>query len=232
MIRIRPAGERGEAHYDWLDTRYSFSFADYYDPVHMGYSSLRVINEDRIAPGGGFPTHGHRDMEIITYVLEGALEHRDSLGNGSVIRPGDIQRMSAGRGIRHSEYNPSENEPTHLLQIWLLPEENGIEPGYEQIRLEEGVPAGRLRLVACRASGEGVVKIHQDAALYVGRLAPGQSVTQPLAPGRSAWVQVARGRLDLNGTPLAGGDGAAVADEGALRFIGESDAEVLVFDLP
>ena len=197
----------------------------------MGFRSLRVINEDRVAAARGFPTHPHRDMEIITYILEGALAHRDSIGNGSVIRPGDVQRMSAGTGVRHSEANASETEPVHLLQIWIVPEARGIEPGYEQKRFEDDEKRGRLRLVASRDAREGSVKIHQDADVYAALLEPSQGLTHELAAGRGAWLQVARGAVELNGQRLEQGDGAAVEDERRLKIVGREAAEVLLFDL-
>ncbi len=231
MISIRRAAERGHFNHGWLDTWHTFSFADYYDPAHMGFSVLRVINEDFVAPGEGFPTHGHRDMEIITWILEGALEHKDSLGSGSVIRPGDAQRMSAGTGIRHSEFNPSRDEQVHLLQIWLLPNKQGVAPGYEQTRFDDAALTGRLRLIASPDGREGSVTIHQDARVYAARL-NGIEVTHALAPKRRAWVQVARGDVTLNGQPLAAGDGVAVENETALRFKTDKPAELLLFDLP
>jgi hypothetical protein len=232
MIAIRPAKERGHADHGWLDTWHTFSFADYYDRRFMGFRSLRVINEDFVAPGRGFPTHGHRDMEIITYVLEGALEHRDSLGTGSVIRPGEVQRMSAGTGVRHSEANPSAGEPLHLLQIWIEPSKAGIAPGYEQKTFADADKRGRLRLVASPDGAEGSVTIHQDARVYATVLGPGQQVVHRLAPGRHAWLHVARGALTLNGQRLSQGDGAAISDETSLVLVGETDAEALLFDLP
>jgi quercetin 2,3-dioxygenase len=231
MINIRPSNERGGGDYGWLNTRHSFSFDQYYDPNFMGFRSLRVINEDVVAPGGGFPTHSHRDMEIITYVLEGALEHRDSLGTGSVIRPGDGQRMSAGRGIRHSEANPSETDPVHLLQIWIMPDRRGYEPSYEQKAFSEEEKRGTLRLIASPDGAEGSVTIHQDARLYVTLLSPGQDVVHKLTRGRYAWVQVAKGTVELNGKLLQQGDGAAVENEEILQIKGADEAEVLLFDL-
>jgi quercetin 2,3-dioxygenase len=231
-IMIRPAKERGHADHGWLDTWHTFSFSDYYDPRFMGFSALRVINEDFVAPGRGFPTHGHRDMEIITYVLEGALEHRDSLGTGSIIRPGEVQRMSAGTGVRHSEANPSSAEPVHLLQIWIHPAAAGITPGYEQKAFAEEEKRGRLRLVASPDGADGSVTIHQDTRVYATLLSPGQQVVHRLAPGRHAWVHVARGSLTLNGERLAAGDGAAIIAETTLTLVGEHDAEALLFDLP
>ena len=231
MIRIRRAEERGAAHHGWLDTRYTFSFSDYHDPAHMGFRSLRVMNEDRVAAGAGFPTHAHRDMEILTFVLEGALEHRDSMGNGEVLRPGEVQRMSAGTGIRHSEFNPSKDEPVHLYQVWLPPDRNGHEPSYEQRRFDESDRAGRLRLVASRDGREGSATIHQDASLYWTNLGDGQEVGHSLAQGRHAWVQVIRGFALLNGQALATGDGAAMSGETDLHLLAEGDSELLLFDL-
>ena len=231
MITPRPSAERGHVQHGWLDTYHTFSFDTYYDPAHTHFRALRVINEDRVAPGAGFPAHPHRDMEIITYVLEGALEHKDSLGNGSVIRPGDGQRMSAGTGIRHSEANASKTESVHLLQIWILPEKKGIEPGYEQKPFSPGEKRGRLRLIAAPDGRDGAVTVHQDVALYASVLAPGQQVEHRLAPGRHAWLQVARGAVTLNGTKLNQGDGAAVSEETALAIRAEKDAEILLFDL-
>jgi len=229
-ISVRRASERGHADHGWLDTWHTFAFADYYDPRFVGFRVLRVINEDTVAPGRGFPTHGHRDMEILSYVLDGALEHRDSLGTGSVIRPGDVQRMSAGTGVRHSEFNASAAEPVHFLQIWLEPAVAGLAPGYEQKTF--GDTRDRLRLVASPDGADGSLTIHQDARVFAARLAPGVEVTHRLAPGRHAWVQVARGALALAGRRLAHGDGAAVSDEPALTLRAERDAEALVFDLP
>jgi redox-sensitive bicupin YhaK (pirin superfamily) len=232
MIALRPAKERGHADHGWLDTWHTFSFADYYDPRFMGFRALRVINEDFVAPGRGFPTHGHRDMEIITYVLAGALEHRDSMGNGSIIRPGEVQRMSAGTGVRHSEANPSRAEALHLLQIWIEPARPGIAPGYEQKTFGDADKRGRLRLVASPDGAEGSVTIHQDARVYATVLGPGQSVTHALAPGRHAWLHVARGGLTLNGHRLGQGDGAAITGEPTLTLAGETEVEALLFDLP
>jgi redox-sensitive bicupin YhaK (pirin superfamily) len=231
MITIRPANERGRTALDWLDSRHSFSFGDYYDPAHMGFRSLRVVNDDQIAPGAGFGTHPHRDMEIISYVVNGALEHRDSLGSGEVLRPGEVQRMTAGTGVLHSEFNPSPAEPTHLLQIWLLPERRGLTPGYEQKAYPDAERRGRWRLVASRDGRDGSVTIHQDAELYATLLEPGDEATHTLRPGRHAWVQVARGAVTVNGRPLRAGDGAAVSDEAALAVAATEPAEVLLFDL-
>ena len=230
MITVRRAAERGHTRIDWLDSWHTFSFGDYYDPRHVEFRALRVINEDHVAPGAGFGTHPHRDMEIVTYVLAGALEHRDSLGNGSLIRPGEIQRMSAGTGIRHSEVNASKSDPVHLLQIWIQPERAGLAPGYEQRPLPPEVRGG-LRVIASRDGRDGAVTIHQAAEIHAARLAPGEAATHALAPGRHAWVQVARGNLTANGEALHAGDGAAVSDERAVTLRADADAEVLLFDL-
>lgn len=231
MLTIRPAPERGHAQHGWLDSHHSFSFADYYDPAHMGFRALRVINEDRVAPAKGFGTHPHRDMEIISYVLEGELAHKDSLGTGSVIKPGDVQRMSAGTGVSHSEYNASQSEPVHFLQIWLLPSRQGIKPSYEQKTFFDADKRGRLRVVASPDARDGSVTIHTDALLYAGIFERGQSAQLELAAGRHAWVQVARGSIRLNGRELAAGDGAALSDETQLELEGIEHGEVLVFDL-
>jgi quercetin 2,3-dioxygenase len=231
MLTIRRANDRGHADYGWLDTHYSFSFAGYYDPEHMGFRSLRVINDDVVGPGGGFDTHGHRDMEILTYVLDGALEHRDSMGNGSVIRPGEVQRMSAGTGVLHSEFNGSTAEPVHLLQIWILPERPGIAPGYEQKTFSDADKRGRLRLVASRDGRDGSVTIHQDGDVYAGVLTAGDRVEHMLEPGRGAWVHVATGSATINGTPIRAGDGVAVEDEPTILLESGDRAEVLLFDL-
>lgn len=232
MITIRRGEERGAANFGWLDSKHSFSFGNYYDPDHMGFGALRVINEDKVAPGGGFPTHGHADMEIISYVLDGGLEHRDTLGTNSVIRPGEVQRMSAGTGIRHSEYNASDSAPVHFLQIWILPERRGLAPGYEQKSFAAEEKKGRLRLVASRDGREGSVTVHQDVSLYATLLDEGDAVGLDLKPGRRAWVQVTRGRATLNGQALAAGDGAAVTGETALALAAAAPGtEALVFDL-
>ncbi|MGD1906906.1 MAG: pirin family protein [Leptolyngbyaceae cyanobacterium] len=232
MITLRPASDRGTANFGWLDSRHTFSFGNYYDVDHMGFGSLRVINEDKVAPSGGFSTHGHRDMEIISYVLDGALAHKDNIGNGSTIRPGDVQRMSAGTGILHSEYNESEQSPVHFLQIWILPEQKGIEPSYEQTHFPATETQGQLRLVGSRDGREGSVTIHQDVNLYATRLHQGESVTHSLAQGRQAWVHLAKGAITLNGQTLTAGDSAAVTAETALTLTGASDdAEALLFDL-
>lgn len=231
MFSVLPAARRGHTDAGWLDSHHSFSFGDFYNPNQMGFRSLRVINEDRVQPGQGFGTHGHRDMEIISYVLEGALEHRDSLGTGSVIRPGDVQRMSAGTGVRHSEFNASREEPVHFLQIWILPEKAGIAPGYEQKAFSAAELSGGLRLVASRDGRESSLTIHQDAALRAGKLAAGTAVTQSLAPGRFGWLQVVRGQVKVAGTVANAGDGIAIAEETSVPIQAVSDAEVLFFDL-
>ncbi len=231
MITLRRAGERGRTTTPWLESRHTFSFNRYYDPRHMGFRTLRVINDDRVQPGTGFATHAHRDMEILTYVLEGALEHRDSLGTGSVIRPGEIQRMSAGTGISHSEWNHSTSEPVHFLQIWLEPAEAGLPPGYEQRRFRAADAPHGLTLVAAHDGHDGAVRIHQDAAVYAARLGAGGRAEHRLGPGRHAWVQLARGTAALNGVALEAGDGAAVSGEPRLEIVSADGAEVLLFDL-
>ena len=231
MITVRPSAERGRSELGWLSSRHTFSFADYLDPRHMSFRSLRVVNEDRVQPGAGFPTHGHRDMEIVTYVVEGALEHKDSLGTGSVIHPGEVQRMTAGTGVTHSEYNSSRIEPVHFLQIWILPERQGLAPGYEQRAFPAAEMQGRLRLVAARDGRDGSVTVHQDVRLLAARLAPGEEIVHSLAPGRHAWLQVVRGALVMNGTTLAAGDGAAVSDEAHLALAARAPSELLLFDL-
>jgi quercetin 2,3-dioxygenase len=231
MITIRPAAERGATQIDWLDSKHSFSFAEYHDPRYMGFRALRVINDDRIAAGAGFPTHGHRDMEILTYVLEGAVAHRDSLGTGSTIRPGEVQIMSAGTGIQHSEFNPSKTEPLHLLQIWMLPEKPGLKPRYDQKEFAAAERHGRLRLVGARDGREGAVTIFQDIDLYTASLDKGQSVTHDLQVGRHAWIQMVRGKATVNGKPVAEGDGVAVSSENRLEISGVDGAELLLFDL-
>jgi redox-sensitive bicupin YhaK (pirin superfamily) len=231
MMTIRPGNERGHAQHGWLDSHHTFSFADYYDPAHMGFRALRVINEDRVDPGEGFPPHPHRDMEIVSYVLDGALEHKDSMGTGSVIRPGDVQRMSAGTGVRHSEFNASKTDPVHFLQIWIIPDAAGLAPGYEQKRFGPEDKQGRLRVVASRDGRDGSVKLNSDTVLYAGLFAKGESAELALPPGRHAWVQVARGSVRVNGRDLAAGDGAAISDEKAVRVEGIDSGEVLVFDL-
>jgi hypothetical protein len=232
MITIRSAQDRGTANFGWLDSRHTFSFGNYYDPNHMGFADLRVINEDKITSGKGFGTHGHRDMEIISYVLEGALEHKDSIGTGSVIRPGDLQRMSAGTGIQHSEFNASKTEPVHLLQIWILPAQKGIAPSYEQKNFSEAEKRGQLRLVGSRDGRDGSITIHQDVNLYATILQAGDVVTHPLADGRVAWLQVVQGMVQLNDQTLKAGDGAAIVQEADLTLQGASNhAEVLLFDM-
>ncbi len=231
MIRIRPAGERGKTRTNWLDGNHTFSFNRYYDPRWTGFRSLLVINEDYVAPSSGFPPHSHADMEIITCVYEGALEHRDSSGGSGVIRPGEVQKMSAGTGVTHSEVNPSETEPVHLLQIWILPERRGIKPYYEQKPFPEEERRGRLRLLASRDGRDGSVTVHQDAELHGSLLAPGQQITHRPAPGRHAWLQVVRGSVTLNGTPLKAGDGAAASGEDSLTVRAAEDSEILLFDL-
>lgn len=231
MVTVRRAAERGLSNLGWLDSRHTFSFADYYDPRHMGFHALRVINDDRVSPASGFGAHPHRDMEIVSWVLSGALGHKDSMGNGSTIRPGEVQRMTAGTGVVHSEWNDSPTEPVRFLQIWLRPERAHLEPGYEQKSFPPEALEGALRLVASREGRDGSVTVHQDVSLYVARLSPGTSVSHTLAPERAAWVQVARGAVALNGAPLAEGDGAAVEGETAVELTAAAEAEVLVFDL-
>ena len=231
MLQIRKAGERGRADFGWLDSRHTFSFGEYYDPAFMGFGPLRVINDDRVAPGRGFDTHGHRDMEIISYVLEGALAHKDSIGTGSTIAPGDVQRMSAGTGVRHSEFNASDAEPVHFLQIWLLPEAEGIEPSYEQKAFEKE-RRGQLRLVASRDAREGSLKVHSNADIYATILSPCAKARHSFAPGRIGWLQVARGALEVNGVKLEEGDGLAIADEAQIDLKAlDAEAEALVFDM-
>lgn len=230
-LTIRRSGERGRArHGGWLDSQHTFSFGSYYDPAHMGFGALRVINDDRVAPGAGFPRHGHRDMEILSYVVDGALEHADSTGTGSVIRPGDVQRMSAGTGVMHSEFNGSETEPVRFLQIWVLPEKAGIPPSYEEKHFGEE-RQGQLRLVASRDGREGSLTIHQDLSLYASVLSAGDTVEHVVAEGRSAWVQVVRGDVTVNGAALHEGDGAATEASQSLTLSADSDAELLLFDL-
>jgi redox-sensitive bicupin YhaK (pirin superfamily) len=232
MITLRKAQDRGHADHGWLDSHHSFSFADYHDPAHMGFGPLRVINEDRVQPGTGFGTHGHRDMEILSYVLEGQLEHKDNMGNGSVIEPGDVQRMSAGRGVQHSEFNPSRDRPVHFLQIWILPDKTGIDAGYEQKRVSASDKRGRLRVIASPDGGDGAVTIHQDATVYAALLDGAESARHALAPGRRAYVHVARGSVSVNGTPLAAGDAAKIEREKEVVLDNGRGAEVLLFDLP
>ena len=231
MLTIRKAGERGHANHGWLDTWHTFSFADYQDPREMGFGPLRVINDDKVEPGQGFGTHGHRDMEIITYVLEGALEHKDSMGNGSTIRPGNVQRMSAGTGVRHSEFNPSPAQRVHLLQIWIEPKITGVRPGYEEKQFGPAEKKGQLRLIASPDGREGSVTIHQDAHVYASMLDGKDAVTHPLTPERRAYVHVARGAVKVNGVELKGGDGAKIAGESQISLGKAAQAEVLLFDL-
>ncbi|OJW96518.1 pirin family protein [Thiobacillus sp. 65-1402] len=232
MLTVRKSSERGHANHGWLDSFHTFSFAGYRDPAWMGFGPLRVINEDRIAPGAGFPTHRHQDMEIVTWVLAGALEHKDSLGNSGVIRPGEVQRMRAGHGIAHSEYNASATEPVHLLQIWIEPDAYGLEPGYEQIAFPAESLQGRLRLIASSDGREGSVTIHQDAAIHAGRLAAGERVSLAQAPGRRTWLQVAGGRIKLKGLPLEAGDTVAIRFESGIEIEALEASELVVFDLP
>ena len=231
MIAIRKAAERGHANHGWLDTYHTFSFGSYRDPLQMGFRSLRVMNEDFVAPGQGFGTHPHHDMEIVTYVLQGALEHKDSMGNGEVLRPGEFQRMSAGTGITHSEFNPSETEPVHLYQIWLRPERNGIEPSYEQKQFSEAERHNRLRLVASQDAAYDSLLIHQDARIYLSSLSKGKHVKHSIAPERHAWLQVLRGTVSVNERELATSDGAAISEESELHILATQPGEVMLFDL-
>lgn len=231
MISLRRNNERGLSRFDWLDSRHTFSFGDYYDPQNMGFSDLRVINEDRVAPGGGFPTHSHRDMEIVTYVLEGALAHKDSTGTSSVIRVGDVQRVSAGTGISHSEYNASQTEPVHFLQIWIIPNRTGLQPGYEQRSFDLQKNSGSWMLIAAPDARDGAVKIHQDAELWLTALPEGAEIAYPLDAGRRAWLQVARGKVSLNGATLNTGDGAAIEDERVPGLTALEQSEILLFGL-
>lgn len=231
MITLRPSHERGHANFGWLDSYHTFSFGNYYDPAHMGFRALRVINEDRVAPGKGFDTHPHRDMEILTYILSGALAHKDTLGNTATIRPNEIQRMTAGTGIAHSEFNPSDTEPVHLLQIWILPEALRLPPSYEEASFTPGSCQGTWMRIAGRGGGDGVVHINQDLDLYTTLLKAGDSSEFHLRPGRHAWVQVANGKIGLNGVSMEAGDGAAISDEQRLEVQAQSNAELLLFDL-
>ena len=231
MIVLRKADERGHANRGWLDSYHSFSFADYYDPKHMGFATLRVINEDVVQPGKGFGTHGHRDMEIITYILEGALEHKDSMGHGSIIRPGDVQRMSAGSGVQHSEFNPSQSELVHLLQIWIEPNVTGIQPGYEEKHFDAASKRGKLRLIASRDGRDGSATIHQNAAVYAALIDGAERATHQLAAGRQAYVHVARGKVTVNGQSLAAGDALKASGEAGVELEKGEQAEVLLFDL-
>jgi redox-sensitive bicupin YhaK (pirin superfamily) len=231
MITIHKARARGLTKIDWLESHHTFSFGDYYDPEHLGFRQLRVINEDTVKPGAGFPTHSHRDMEIISYVLEGALEHKDSLGNGSVIRPGEVQRMSAGKGIMHSEFNPSRTEPVHFLQIWIMPEQAGIAPSYEQQVIDLSAAHGKFNPIASRQGGAGQVKLHQDSTMSVGMLKAGEKLNHRLPSGRRAWLQLARGAIALNGDALEAGDAAAIDSDTELQIEADRAAEMLLFDL-
>lgn len=231
MLNIRKAEDRGKANLGWLETWHSFSFAEYYDPKHMGFADLRVINDDVIAAGRGFPTHPHQDMEIITYVLDGALEHRDSMGNGSVINPGDVQRMSAGTGVTHSEFNHSKEDPVHLLQIWVLPNQKGHEPGYEQKHFSDDEKRGKLRLIASHQGDEGSVSLNQDVRIFAGLINGDEEATHDLNESRVAWIHVARGEVQVNGEKLKAGDGASIEDSQSLHFSNGNDAEVLLFDM-
>jgi redox-sensitive bicupin YhaK (pirin superfamily) len=231
MISFRDREARGRTRTGWLDSKHSFSFGDYRDPAQLGFRALRVINEDRVIPGAGFPRHGHRDMDIISYVLEGSLQHKDSIGNGTVIKPGEIQRMSAGTGIEHSAFNPSQTAPVHFLQIWIIPEKRGIAPSHEQKPVPLAERRGKLRLVAAPDAPDGAVTQHQDARVYVANLAAGERVAHDIAPGRGVWIQVARGIIGLNGTEMREGDGAALEDEKSATIEAETEAEILLFDL-
>ncbi|OGU24150.1 MAG: quercetin 2,3-dioxygenase [Hydrogenophilales bacterium RIFOXYD1_FULL_62_11] len=231
MTRLRLSNERGHARQGWLDSYHTFSFGHYYDPEHLGFSNLRVINDDTVVPGAGFGTHGHQDMEIISYVLDGALEHKDSMGNGSVMRPGDVQRMSAGTGVQHSEYNHSKSEPVHFLQIWLEPNRFGVEPGYEEKHFSPAERRGRLALLVSPDGRDGSLSAHQDGLLYGTLLEAGEAVEHSLASGRRAYVHVARGRVAVNGQAMDSGDGVALDDVGQVRLEGLGHAEVLLFDL-
>ncbi|HEY4312407.1 MAG TPA: pirin family protein [Pirellulales bacterium] len=231
MFQVRRANERGHFNHGWLDTFHTFSFGDYYDPANTQFSALRVMNEDTVAPGQGFGMHGHRDMEIVTYVLSGALEHRDSLGNGEVLRPGELQHMTAGTGIRHSEFNPSATEPVHLYQIWLLPERAGLTPSYEQKSFADAMRPGKWLLVASPNTAEGSLAIHQDARLFLATLEAGLELSHELAAGRHAWLQVLRGKVNAGGAALSAGDGVAVSNEKRISLASEGASEVLLFDL-
>ena len=232
MITIRKANERGHFDHGWLNTYHTFSFDQYYDPRYMGFRTVRVINEDTVHPGRGFPTHGHRDMEIITYILEGALQHQDSMGNGSMIRPGEVQRMTAGTGVRHSEQNASQSEPVHFLQIWILPHTVDLEPGYEQKHFTEDERRNRLRLIASSDGSQGSVTVHQDVALYASILELSERVQHSMPATRYGWLQVARGVVDLNGEPVERGDGAVIVGESDLEIVANERSEILLFDLP
>ncbi len=232
MISVRKSNDRGDFQIDWLKSKHSFSFGQYFDPRHMGFGPLRVINEDQVAPAGGFAPHGHQDMEILSYVVSGSLEHKDSKGNNALIRPGELQRMTAGTGITHSEYNGSKEDPVHFLQIWITPDQRGLEPGYEQIAFPEDERHNALRLIGSRSGAEGSVTIHQDVAVYASLLDGGESVAHNLAAGRGAWVQVIKGSITANGEPLDKGDGAAIHGSEKVNLTASDDAEVILFDLP
>jgi redox-sensitive bicupin YhaK (pirin superfamily) len=231
MLAVRHAEQRGTTNFGWLNSRHTFSFGHYYDPQFMGFGSLRVINEDHVKPNQGFDTHGHQDMEIISYVLEGALEHKDSMGTGSIIRPGDVQRMSAGTGVRHSEFNASASEPVHFLQIWVLPERQGLKPSYQQKAFSDETKRGHLQLVGSRDGRDGSITIHQDVDLYATVLGDGETVTHQLVSARKGWLQVARGSMRLNDKPLTAGDGVAIDTASAITLTGVSETEVLLFDM-
>ncbi len=231
MITLRKSTERGHVNFGWLDSHHTFSFGSYHDPNHMGFRALRVINEDRVSPGAGFDTHGHRDMEILTYVLEGQLEHQDNTGTGAVISPGEVQRMSAGTGILHSEFNASSTDPVHFLQIWLLPNQRGLSPSYEQRRFNRSEKPSQLHLIAASDGRDGVAVVHQDVELYAGILHTGDRISHRIQPNRHAWVQVARGEVNLNGICLTSGDGAAISDQTEISIEAVQDAEILLFDL-
>jgi len=230
MMTLRKANERGHADHGWLDSWHTFSFAGYYDPAHMGFRSLRVINDDKVAPGGGFGTHPHRDMEIITYVLSGALEHKDSMGNGRIIKPGEVQYMAAGTGVQHSEFNPSEKEPVHLLQIWIQPDRKGAKPRYEEKSIAKA-KAGALNLIASKVGRDNSIAINQDADLYAAKLSAGDKIAHELRPQRHAWLHVAQGDVTLNGQRLQSGDAAALSDESSLSLTANGDSQILLFDL-
>ena len=231
MIQVRKAAERGHFDHGWLDTQHTFSFGDYYDPAHLGFRSLRVLNDDRVQPGQGFGMHGHRDMEIVTYVLEGSLQHKDNMGNGSIIRAGELQRMTAGTGVRHSEFNPSDTEWVHLYQIWLLAQRKGLKPSYEQLAVAQDDQRGRFRLVASPEGADGSLTIHQDARLYLASLSPGEGTAHEIDRGRGAWLQVLRGSVNVLGHDFVAGDGVAVTDENAVSVHAAAPSEVLLFDL-
>jgi redox-sensitive bicupin YhaK (pirin superfamily) len=230
MMKIRRANERGHANHGWLDTYHTFSFANYYDPQWMGYRSLRVINDDLVMPGMGFGTHPHRDMEIITYILSGQLEHKDSMGNGRIIRAGEVQYMAAGTGVQHSEFNPAKDEAVHLLQVWIVPDQKGVKPRYAEKSVQEAAP-GSLQLITSKTGRDGSIAIHQDADLWVAKLGDGKEVSHKLAPGRHAWLHVAEGEVTVNGQTLSGGDAAAVTEETSLKLAGTKPSQVLLFDL-